>query len=334
MKIGILGCGHWGANYVRVFQELPVDLVGVADRDASRLRELDLRYPTLAKSPDPWSMVHDPALEALVIATPASTHYQLAAAALEQGKHVLVEKPITLCVEAAERLVELAQQRGRILMVGHTFIYNDAVRRLREIVQAPESGSVYYITAQRNHLGMIREDVSALWDLAPHDISIIGYLLGESAQWVSAVEGRFLRPDVGDMAFVTLGFPGGVLARIEVGWVDAHKVREVVVVTSHRRIVFDDLNLMETLRVYEKGVTIERDVSSFGEFQYLLRDGDIVSPRIEKHEPLRNLCSHFVDCVETGRQPLTDGEAGLRVVRTLEAAGRSIRKGGAPVEIR
>lgn len=333
MKLGILGLGHWGQNYVRVLTELRVEDLTLSDVDSNRLKELGERHPGLATSPDPWRVIEDPEIEGLVIATPASSHFELAAAALENGKHVLVEKPMALRSKEAHELVELAARRERILMVGHTFLYNDSVRKLRELVKAPESGSVYYVTARRTHLGLIRSDVSALWDVAPHDLSVLFHLLDESPVWVSAVEGRFLRDDVGDTAFVSLGFASGAVAHVEASWVDAHKVREIVVVTSRRRIVFNDLDLMESLRIYEKGVTTDADARSFGEFQYLLRDGDIISPRVQKREPLRNLCTQFLECVATGAEPLSGGALGLRVVETLAAAERSTRRRGAPEEI-
>ncbi len=333
MRFGLLGLGHWGRNYLRVFQELGLDVAGVADSDPARIGELSRRWPGMSITTDAGRLLRDPGIDALVIATPASTHAAFAASALEQGKHVLVEKPMALDVASAEGLVERAARRGVTLMVGHTFVYHDCVRALRELVRSPESGAVYYLTSRRNHLGLIRADVSALWDLAPHDVSMFLYLLGERPAWVSGAQGCFLRPDLGDAAFVTLGFAGGVVGRIEVSWVDAHKVRELVVVTGKRRIVFDDLNAMEPIRIYEKGVTIERDAESFGEFRFLLRDGAIVSPRIQQHEPLRNLVEHFADCVQHGKTPLSDGTAGLEVVRVLTAVQRSIERGGAPVEV-
>ncbi len=333
MKVGLLGLGHWGRNYLRVLQEAGLEVAGVADSDPARLVDLSRRWGALALTTDADDLLRDPGIDAVVVATPASTHAAFAARALEHGKHVLVEKPIALDVAGAERLLELAAHGGRTLMVGHTFLYHDCVRALRELVQSPESGAVYYLTSRRNHLGLIRADVSALWDLAPHDVSMFLYLLGERPAWVSANEGRFLRPDLGDAAFVTLGFSGGVVGRIEVSWVDAHKVRELVVVTDRRRLVFDDLDAMEPIRIYEKGVTIERDAESFGEFRFLLRDGAIVSPRIVQREPLRNLVDHFADCVAHGKTPLSDGAAGLEVVRVLAAAQRSIALGGARVEL-
>jgi predicted dehydrogenase len=333
MKIGLIGHGHWGRNYARVLLEMGLDVTAVADSDAARLAEIARRHGHVQVTTDPSEILRRSSVDAVVIATPASTHYRFASAAIEGGKHVLVEKPITLRVEEAERLVELAARRRRVLMVGHTLLYNDAVRALRRILRDEQSGSVYYLTARRNHLGKIREDVSALWDLAPHDVSLFTYLLEEAPEWVSGSEGRFLRPGVGDAAFATLGFPSGVIAHLEVSWVDAHKVRETIVVTSRRRIVFDDLNLLEPIRIYEKGVTIERDAQTYGEFRYLLRDGDIVSPRVEQREPLRNLCEHFVECVANGKTPFTGGEDGLRVVQVLSAVQRSIERRGEPVEI-
>jgi predicted dehydrogenase len=334
MKLGVVGCGHWGRHYVRLLRESRQDVVAVCDADGARLADLAHLHPGTLTTTDPAAVFAEPSIDAVVIATPASSHARLAEAALRSGKHVLVEKPMALVVDDACRLVELAAHAGRVLMVGHTFLYNDCVRSLAKVLRSPESGDVYYLTSRRNHLGLIRDDVSALWDLAPHDVSIFCHLLGAEPEWASGAEVRRLRSGVGDAAFATLGFPGGVLAQLEVSWVDAHKLREVVVVTSRRRLVFDDLDALEPLRIYEKGVTTEKDAQGFGEFRLLLRDGSIVSPRVEQREPLRNLVEHFLDCVQHGKTPLSGGESGLRVVRVLAAVQRSIERNGARVSVR
>ncbi len=334
MKLALVGCGRWGRHYLRLLGESRRDVVAICDADGARLAELARERPGALVTTDAARVFAEPAIDAVVIATPAVTHAGLAQAALRAGKHVLVVKPLALRTHEAERLVELAARTRRVLMVGHTFLYNDCVRALAEIVRSPESGQVYYLTSRRNHLGLIRDDVSALWDLAPHDVSLFCHLLGAEPEWASGAEVRRLRTGVGDAAFATLGFPGGVLAQLEVSWVDAHKLRELVVVTSRRRLVFDDLDALEPLRIYEKGVTTEKDAAGFGEFRLLLRDGSIVSPRIEQREPLRNLVEHFLDCVEHGKTPISDGESGLRVVRVLAAVERSIERDGARVAVR
>lgn len=218
-------------------------------------------------------------------------------------------------------------------MVAHTFLYNDAIVAMRDLVQGVDFGSLYYLEAKRTHLGLVREDVNAVWDLAPHDISIFAYLVGEWPASVSAAGGRYLSDGREDFAFITFRFPGGVLANLRVSWMDAGKVREVIAVGSHSRIVFNDLDSLEKLRVFKKGISISRPVRDFGEFQLLLRDGDIVSPRLRLREPLLNQCEHFLECMREGIDPRTPGEEGLRVVQVLKAVDESLRRDGAPVQI-
>jgi len=333
MKIGIVGCGYWGINYVRVFNELKDCLVTrVCDMSDQRLQVVHSRFPDVFPGRFLEDLVVDPEIDAVVVATPAAAHYTTARDALLHDKHVLVEKPLTTRVEDGDKLVNLAKERGLTLMVGHTFLYNPAIVKLKEYVTADDFGSVYYLHATRTHLGLIRQDVDAMWDLAPHDISIFSFLLGEHPLWVSAVAGSFLNghPDVG---FISLGYPNGIMGNIHVSWIDSNKVREVVVVGSKKRIVFDDLNNLERLRIYEKGASISADVGSFGEFQLQLRDGDIISPSFETSEPLKNQCNHFVDCVENGTPVLSDGYNGLDVVRVMSAVDRSVAQQGRAVEI-
>lgn len=258
---------------------------------------------------------------------------QPANAAIDAGKHLIVEKPLALDPLECERLTEKAAASGLILLVGHTFLYNDSVRLVREILEQPETGDVYYLTSRRTHLGKIREDVGALWDLAAHDISIFSYLLGCQPERVCAVGGSYLREGRDDVAFLTLMYASGVVGNIQVSWVDANKIREIVLITGKRRIEFNDLDNLESVRIFEKGISIERDVDSFGEFQYRLRDGDIRSPRVERREPLLNLCLHFIECVKDGVRPRSDGENGTQVVRVLKAASESMRQGGLQVAV-
>jgi predicted dehydrogenase len=233
-------------------------------------------------------------------------------------------------------LINLAQSRGLILMVGHTFLYNPGVTKVKEYIGRGDLGRVYYLYARRTNLGPIRRDVNALWDLAPHDISIFNYLLDSVPEWASAVGAKVLRNCREDVGFISLGYPNDITAHIHVSWADPNKVREVVVVGSNKRIVFSDINTLEQVRVFEKGiapVAAESEISSYGEYQLQIRDGDIISPRIEVSEPLKNQCVHFLECVAQGSRPLTDGWAGQAVVRVMEAIDRSIERKGAPVDI-
>jgi predicted dehydrogenase len=323
-------------NYVRVFAEIPgVSIALVCDADEERLRAARQRYSVGATATRWEEALAGTPVDAAVIATPAATHFAVANRCLELGKHVLVEKPLATRVADAETLVRTSRQNDRVLMVGHTFIYNSGVRKIKEILSSSTLGRLYYLHATRTNMGPIRQDVNTLWDLASHDVAIFNYLLGARAEWVSAVGSRLLGNEREDVGFATLAYPGGILANLHASWLDPNKVRRVVVVGSRQRIVFDDLNDLEPVRIFEKGVTpLPMEAESFGEFRLLMRDGDIVSPRIEPSEPLRAQAEHFVECVTSARQPLTDGASGLEVVRVLSAMDQSLEQKGAPVAIR
>jgi predicted dehydrogenase len=246
----------------------------------------------------------------------------------------LVEKPITTQVAQAEELIALSESKAVTLMVGHTFLYNAGVRKVKSYIEEAKLGRIYYVYARRTNLGPIRKDVNALWDLASHDVSIFNYLLDGVPEWVSAVGIKALRNCREDVGFISLGYPDGIVGHIHVSWADPNKVREVVVVGSERRIVFNDLNTFEKVRVFEKGVSpTPAEASSYGEYHLLMRDGDIVSPKVEASEPLKNQARHFIDCIAQGGCPLTSGRDGLAVVRVMEAVDRSLECRGAPVEV-
>lgn len=333
--IAILGCGYWGINYVRVFNDMPESrVVAVCDRRENRLEEVAKRFPGVGLTTRLKDALQMDGVDALVVCTEATSHYGVTRDCLEAGKHVLVEKPMTIRPEESEELVELAENKGLILMVGHTFLYNSGVRKVRDYVERDEAGRVYYLYARRTNLGPIRQDVNALWDLAPHDVSIFNYLLDSTPEWVSAVGSRVLHNGREDVGFVALGYRDGIVGHIHVSWADPNKVREVVVVGSDKRIVFNDLDAIERVRVFEKGVTTAEDEApSYGEYHLLIRDGDIISPRVEVSEPLKNQCSHFLECVTQNRAPLTGGRDGLAVVRVMTAIDRSVEQNGAPVAV-
>lgn len=335
LGVAILGCGYWGMNYVRVFSELPGARVAVVcDQRRERLEQVERRFPGVDVTTEVGDALRRAAVHAAVICTEARGHYEIARRCLQAGKHVLIEKPITTTAADAEALLALAETAGLTLMVGHTFLYNPGVRKIKEYIDHGEVGQVYYLYARRTNLGPIRHDVNAVWDLAPHDVSIFNYLLGRAPEWASAVGARVLRNHREDVGFISLGYGDGVVGHIHVSWAEPNKVREVVVVGSEKRILFDDLNPLERVRVFHKGVVpVAAEASSYGEYQFLMRDGDIVSPHIEVGEPLKNQCSHFLECVGTGSRPLTSGSAGQDVVRVMEAIERSIERHGAPVEI-
>lgn len=335
LGVAILGCGYWGINYVRVFNELPqTQVVAACDQRQDRLQEVHQRFPGIKLTSTFRDLLPRDDIEAIILCTPATTHYSVARACLEAGKHVLVEKPITTKSPEAEELIGLAEAQGMTLMVGHTFLYNMGIRRVKDYIDQDTTGRVYYLYSQRTNLGPIRQDVNAIWDLAPHDISIFNYLLDSTPTWVSATGSKVLQNCREDVGFISLGYEDGVVGHIHVSWANPNKVREVVVVGSNRRIVFDDLNNLEQVRVFEKGIVhAAAEAPSYGEYHFLIRDGDIISPRIEVSEPLKNQCAHFIECVTQNLRPLTCGRTGLEVVRVMEAVDRSIKLRGAPVEL-
>ncbi|NJK78490.1 MAG: Gfo/Idh/MocA family oxidoreductase [Chloroflexaceae bacterium] len=333
--IGICGCGYWGMNYVRVFSELPESaMVAVCDQNPERLNVVAQRFPAVARYTDIDEMLQRDDIAAVVVATEAGSHFKIASRALAAGRHVLSEKPLTTTVSDGQALIQLAEREGVTLMVGHTFIYNAGVRKVKELIDQEEMGQVYYMYARRTNLGPIRRDVNALWDLAPHDVSIFNYFLNSTPDWVSAVASNVLQNDREDVGFIAMHYPNNVLCHIHVSWADPNKVREVVVVSSNKRIVFDDVNPQEQVRIFERGVTVKpASADSYAEHTLLMRDGDIISPRIAISEPLKTQCKHFLECVTNGQRPITDGQAGVDIVRVMKAIEQSIHQHGAPVQL-
>lgn len=334
MGVAVIGCGYWGMNYVRIFNELTESrVVAVCEQSSDRLKEVARRFPSVYLTTQVDDVISQPDVQGVVVCTEATSHFNVTRRLLLAGKHVLVEKPLTTTSTHADKLIELAESRSATLMVGHTFIFNAGVRKVKEYVQR-ETGRVYYLYARRTNLGPIRRDVNALWDLAPHDIAIFNYLLDSTPEWVSAIGGKVLGNCRDDVGFVSLGYPDNVLGHVHVSWADPDKAREVVVVKSDRRIVFNDLNGPEQVRVFEKGVSpVEEEPLNYGEFRFQIRDGDIISPRIEPVEPLKNQCRHFLECIRTGKRPMSNGIHGRDVVRVLEAINRSIERKGMQVPV-
>ncbi len=335
IRIALIGNGYWGRNYVRMFGELSqAKVILVWDAQEARLWAVQQRYPAIETRLNWEDALSCKDVDAIVIATPASSHFDIAQQALLAGKHVLVEKPLTTSVAACRGLVEMSQRCERVLMVGHTFLYNAGVRKLKEYLCSNEFGKTYYLHATRTNMGPVRTDVNTLWDLATHDVSIFNYLLDSQPEWVSAIGTRVLGREKEDVGFATLAYPDGILGNIHISWVDPNKVRTVTAVGSQRRVVFDDLNNDESVRVFEKGIApAEPQADSFGEFRLLVRDGDIISPRVEPSEPLKNMGEHFIECIMYQKQPLTDGQNGLDVVRVMVALDQSLARHGTPVEV-
>jgi predicted dehydrogenase len=334
--VAILGCGYWGTNYVRVFNELAsARVVAVCDRRLDRLREVERRYPGVTVTTEVEAALGLAGVDAAIVCTEATSHYRLTRICLQAGKHVLVEKPIATSVADADHLIDLARSRRLTLMVGHTFLYNAGLKKVKDYIDRGELGQLYYLYARRTNLGPIRQDVNALWDLAPHDISIFNYLLGGVPSWVSAVGARVLGNGREDVGFIALGYPRDVVGHIHVSWTDPHKVREVVVVGSDKRIVFNDLHTMEQVRVFERGIAAAANGAAAADgYPFVMRDGAIISPKVEASEPLKNQCSHFLERVMQGARPLSGGWEGREVLRVLEAVDRSIARRGTPIEVR
>jgi len=331
VSTALIGYGYWGPNLARnLYQNRSARLSLICDSAAERLADVARLYPGVRTSDDAAAVFSDPDIEAVVIATPVRTHYALARAALERGKHVLVEKPLALSAAECSDLIALARSRHRTLMVGHTFEYNPAVLKIKEFIEKGEIGQVYYIYSNRVNLGRVQRDVNVLWSIAPHDVSILLYLLGTMPLQVSARGATFLSEGIEDVVFMTLTFPNNILAHVHASWLDPSKVRRMTIVGSRKMIIYDDVDPEAKIKMYDKGVYRKGD-PIYGEFQFRLHSGDIYIPKIDMSEPLQIECAHFVECVRSGQQPRSDGESGRRVVSVLEAAQQSLASGGVPV---
>ena len=342
INLAVIGCGYWGKNYIRLLSQMPdVNLVAICDRDKEQLRKNKTRILSsqsgarLQLFTDHQKLFELSDLDGVIIATNPDTHYDIASSALKAGKHVFLEKPMTLKSESARELIELAEANHLTLMVGHIFLYNEAVLAIKNSIEKEEFGAIYYLYSKRTNLGPIRSDVNVLWDLAPHDVSIFNFFLDEEPVWVSANAATFLRENTEDVGFITLGYPSGIIGHIHVSWADPHKEREVVVVGAKRRVVFDDISNSEKVRIFEKGVeTTRKAYDDYGEFQLSIRDGQIISPAIKPVEPLRSEVEHFLHCINYNVAPRSDGKNGLSIVKVMEAVDLSIAKNGVPVYLK
>lgn len=333
VTVAVAGVGGWGKNLARNYHEIAdCRLKYVCDLDDRKLAAVGRQLPGTTATRDFAELLRDDELDAVVIATPAPTHYELCRRVLEAGKDVYVEKPFVLETRQAEELVGLAEQRGRILMVGHLLEYHPVVTRLRELIVAGEFGRIFYVYNQRVNLGTVRGDENAMWSFAPHDVSAILYLLGAEPTDVSARGQCYLQRGVEDVVFLTMNFADRAMAHIHVSWLDPHKIRKLTIVGSRKMAVFDDLEGTEKLRIYDKGAAQNADYDSFAEY-VTLRFGDITIPYLKVGEPLRLECQHFLKCVRERTTPQSDGRDGQRVIRVLEAAQRSMQSNGVPVAL-
>ncbi len=328
VQVGIIGCGYWGYNLVRIFADQPgAKLVHCSDLKQDVLSGIRQRYPGVKVSTKFESVIEDPDTTAVCICSPASTHYSITMRALESGKDVLVEKPLALNSKQAMDMTRLAEEKKRILMVGHVYRFHPAVRKLKHLVSSGHLGRIYYANSVRTGFGPIRSDVNAMWDLAPHDISLFSYILDEKPWRVTASGACYLQKGVEDVVFLTMKFESGVIANVHTSWLDPTKRRLTAIIGSKRMAVFDDVELWEKIRIYNKSVKKKHLHPSYADFQLSLRDGDVHIPRIATDEPLRLECAHFLECITTRRPALVGGEDGLLVVKTLEAAQRALKNG-------
>ena len=328
----VVGLGYWGPNLVRNLHELPlVKRIVACDREPTRLEAVSRRFPAVDTTTSYEEVLADPGVDAVVIATPISTHYELAAAALDAGKHVMVEKPLAASSEQAQELIDLADESGLVLMPGHTFLYSPPVTMIRSLIESGELGHIYFISTSRVNLGLHQPDVSVAWDLGPHDFSILRHWLDETPARVSALARGCIMPDIPDVAFIDLEYASGTVAHVELSWLAPSKLRRTTIVGSRKMIVYDDTS-NEPVRVFDSGAAM-RDPATFGEFTLTYRTGDILSPHLEVAEPMFRELEDFCMALITGCTPRSSAALGLDVVRTIEAVDASLASGGGRVEV-
>jgi predicted dehydrogenase len=332
--IGVIGYGYWGPNLVRNFMEAPGSTVKlVCDLRPERLSEVTKRYPSVKTTRDYSDLLDDKSIDAIAIATPVSSHFDLAMRGLKSGKHVLVEKPLTQTAEQASRLIEEAAARNLVLMVDHTFVYTGAVRKIREMVADNSLGQIYYYDSVRVNLGLFQHDVNVIWDLAVHDLSILNYVLPSTPLAVSATGISHVQGQPENVAYITLFFADNQIAHLHVNWLAPVKIRRTLIGGSDKMIVYDDLEPSEKIKIYDKGITVSHSAETVYEMLVSYRSGDMWAPKLDTTEALRAEAIHFIQCIEKSAQPETNGEAGLRIVRMLEAAEESLHGRGQLVEI-
>ncbi len=328
LKVGVIGCGYWGPNLIRNFSGCPSTRVAaLCDADPKRLEAAGRNLGDVARVASVDALL-ELKLDAVAIATPVSTHHPLATRCLEAGLHVLVEKPLASSVREAQELVALAERVGRVLMVDHTYVFHSAVRRIKEIVESGDLGELYYVDSVRINLGLFQHDINVIWDLAPHDLSIVEYVLGRSARSISAWGCSHTEREIEDIAYVNVDYDDRLLANFHVNWLSPVKVRQMIFAGSRKSLVFNELNATEPVKIYDRGVEFGTSPEDQRKMMVNYRTGDVWSPHIEPSEALQGVVRHFAECIQTGQTPISDGQLGLRVVRLLESATRSIRAQG------
>jgi predicted dehydrogenase len=334
-RIAVVGCGYWGPNFVRNFSQLPDSEVAVCcDLREERLRHMRTLYPFVRTTTQLDRVLEDPTINAVVVATPVTSHHRIGMACLRAGKNVLIEKPIAASSREAVDLRDEADERGLVLMGGHTFLFNAAVLKVKEYIESGELGRVFYISSTRVNLGIFQDDINVIWDLAPHDISILNFILNARPLRVAAYGRSYIQSAIEDVAFLTLEYPRGVTAHVHVSWLDPNKIRRTTIVGSKKMLVYDDIQTLEKVRIYDKGVSVQPHYDTFGEFQLAYRFGDIYTPKVDDSEPLKLECIAFLESIKKGKTLRSGGEPSLSVVEVLEAAQRSLRAGGKMLAVR
>lgn len=334
IKVGVVGCGYWGPNLIRNFRSLPeCSLEMMCDISEARLKHLRTLYPEVEGVTDFEHVLNGAGLDAVVIATAVGFHYPMAKASLLAGKHTFIEKPMATSTRECEELIHLARKKGLVLMIGHTFLYSPAVRKIKEIVDKGDIGEIRYICARRLNLGLFQKDINVAWDLAPHDISIIQHIMEEQPIAVNCQGSAHITPGIEDVTTMWLSFMKKRTAIIHSSWLDPRKVREMTIVGSKRMIVYDDVAQQEKIRIFDARVERPPHYDTFAEFHYAYHYGDMYAPYLKQEEPLKTECQHFLDCINHSLTPLTSGERGLELVRVLEASSQSLKRGGCAIEL-
>lgn len=335
INIAVIGCGYWGPNLIRNFNANSNCKIEICcDLNPNRLARMKELYPQINTTTDYEEVLSSDQIDAVAIATPVRTHAEIAASCLKANKHILVEKPITTSVEECNELISLAKERNKILMVGHTFEYTASVNKIREIIESGELGDILYIASHRLNLGLFQDDINVVWDLAPHDISIILYLLNKMPISVNAQGKAHYKKNIEDVAWVSLNFNDNLVAFLHHSWLDPYKIRKMTLVGSKKMLIYDDVEPNEKIKIFDKGIQVPPYYDTFAEFHFTYRYGDIYSPRIEEYEPLARECQHFIDCIQTNQQPISNGYDGLKVITILEAATQSLKNSGKSVTIK
>ncbi len=334
IKIGVVGYGYWGPNLVRsMFEVTETQVVAVSDMREERLRLVNGRYPSVQVTTDYRDLLDNPEIDAIAVATPVHAHYDLALQALQAGKHVMVEKPMTSTSQQALRLIDEAERRNLVLMVDHTFVYTGAVRKIKDLVDSGRLGNIYYYDSTRINLGLFQRDVDVIWDLAVHDLAIMDYVLPCSPCAVAATGINHVSGGTENLAYLTMFFEENVIAHVNVNWLSPVKIRRTLIGGSKQMIVYDDMEPSEKVKIYDKGITIADGTDSLYKALVGYRSGDMFAPQLDVSEALKVELQHFADCIENGKTPITDGHAGLQVVRILESATLSMRQRGKLVEL-